>query len=110
MTGKGAPQGSRQNRHNIRDIQEAILVFVLFVNAAHESCCRWQHLIDEDKDGLFGRELDTLADNVDKLANGEVCWDQVLLLVDGSDVRLFDLLANYLWERTGVELVIRNQR
>lgn len=59
---------------------------MLLVYRAHESGCGRQDLIDEDEDGLLGRQLDALADNVDELADGEVGGDQVLLLVDGCDV------------------------
>lgn len=81
---------------NIRDVQETILVLVLFVDAAHERSGGWQDLIDEDEDGLLGGELDALADHVDELAHGEIGWDEVLLLVDRSDIRLLDLFADYL--------------
>ena len=82
---------------NVRDVKEAVLVFVLLVDRAHESGGGREHLIDEDEDGLLGRELDALADHVDELAHGEVRGDEVLLLVDGSDVRLLDLLADDLF-------------
>ena len=81
---------------NIRDVQETILVLVLFVDAAHERSSGWQDLIDEDEDGLLGGELDALADHVDELAHGEIGWDEVFLLVDGSDIRLLDLFADHL--------------
>lgn len=72
---------------------------MLFVDTAHK-CSRWgQDLIDEDEDSLFGRELDTLADNVDELADCEVCRYQILLLVDGSDIRFLDLLTDNLYDR-----------
>ena len=73
-----------------------VLVLVFFVDAAHQSSCRGQDLIDEDEDGLLGRQLNTLADDVDELADGKVCGDEVLLLVDSSDVRFLDLLADDL--------------
>jgi len=82
---------------NERDVKESILVLVLFVDAAHECGSWWQDLVDEDEDGLFWGELDALADNVDELADSKVCWNQVLLLIDGCDVRLLDLLANDLF-------------
>ena len=69
---------------------------MLFVYRAHERSCRRQDLIDEDEDGLLGRQLDALADNVDELADSEVGGNQVFLLIDGRDVRLLDLLANNL--------------
>jgi hypothetical protein len=67
---------------------------MLLIDAAHERG-RWrQNLIDEDKDGLLRAQLDALADHVDELADGEVGRHQVLLLVDGRNVRLLDLLTN----------------
>jgi hypothetical protein len=81
---------------DVRDVEEAILVLVLLVYRAHQGGRRRQDLIDEDEDGLLGRQLDALADYVDELTDGEVCRYEVLLLVDGRDVRLLDLLADNL--------------
>ena len=66
------------------------------VDAGHQRSGGWQRVLDEDEDSLLRRQLDALADHVHELADGEVCGDEVLLLVDGSDVRLLDLLADYL--------------
>jgi hypothetical protein len=85
-----------QGKGNLRDVQEAILILVLLVDAAHEGCSGGKDLIDEDEDSLLGGELDALSDHIDELANGEICRDEVLLLVDGSDVRLLDFLADDL--------------
>lgn len=81
---------------DIRDVQETILVLVLFIDAAHERGGGWQDLIDEDEDRLLWGELDALADHVDELTHGEIGRDEVLLLVDGRDIRLLDLLADHL--------------
>lgn len=71
---------------NIRDIEEAVFILVLFVDTAHK-CSRWgQDLIDEDEDSLLWRKLDALADHIDELTDGEIGGDEVLLLVDGGDV------------------------
>jgi hypothetical protein len=85
---------------NIRDIQETILVLVLLVDAAHESSGWRQDLVDEDEDGLLWAELDAFANNINELADGEVCGHEVLLLVDGGDVRLLDLLTDDLRARS----------
>lgn len=69
---------------------------MLLVDAAHEGSRGRQNLVDEDEDGLLGRQLDALSDHVDELADGEICGYQILLLVDGSDIRLLDLFANNL--------------
>lgn len=75
---------------------------MLLVNATHKGGSRRQDLIHEDEDGLLGGQLDPLADDVDKLANGQVGRDQVLLLVDGSDVALLDLFADDLHDAPSV--------
>lgn len=74
-----------------------VLVLVLLVDAAHKSGRGGKDLVDEDEDGLLGRQLDSLADDVDELAYSQIGGDQVLLLVDGRDVALLDLFANDLF-------------
>ena len=85
---------------DVRDVEEAVLVLVLLIDRAHECSGRWQNLVDEDEDGLLGAELDALADHIDELSDGEICWHKVLLLVDRRDVRLLDLLADNLYSRS----------
>jgi hypothetical protein len=64
-----------RSQPNLRDVQEAVLILVLLVDAAHEGSGRGQDLIDEDEDGLLGAELDPLANNVDELPNGQIGRD-----------------------------------
>ena len=81
---------------DVRNIQEPILILVLLIDTAHQCSRWWQNFINEDEDGLLWRKLDALADDVDELPDCEVRWDQVLLLVDGRDVRFLDFLADHL--------------
>ena len=69
---------------------------MLFVDTAHERSSRRQDLIDENEDGLLRRELDALADDIYELADSEVGWDQVFLLVDRCDVGFLDFFTDYL--------------
>lgn len=69
---------------------------MLFVDGAHEGCSRWEDLIHKDEDSFLGRELDALADDIDELTNSEVGGDKVFLLVNGSNVRFLNLLADHL--------------
>lgn len=62
----------QKKRENIRDVQEAIFVLVLFVDAAHERSSWREDLINEDEDSLLGGKLYALADHIDKLSHGEV--------------------------------------
>lgn len=71
---------------------------MLLVDAGHERGGWWQDLVHEDEDGLLGRELDTLADDVDELSDGEISWDKIFLLVDGGNLGLLNLLADDLGE------------
>lgn len=59
---------------------------MLFVYAAHQGSSRRQNLINEDEDGFLRGELDALSDNIDELADGEVCRHQILLFVDSCDI------------------------
>ena len=45
---------------------------VLLVDRAHKRRCWRQDLIDKDEDSLLRRELDTLPNHVDELADGQV--------------------------------------
>lgn len=45
---------------------------MLLIHRAHQSRRRWQDFIDKDEDGLFRRELDSLADYIDELTDGEI--------------------------------------
>lgn len=91
---------------NKRDVEEAIFVLVLFIDAAHEGSGRGEDLIDEDEDCLLGAKLDTLANNIDELADGEICGDEVLLLIDGSNVRLLYLLADDLSKQSVITIIL----
>lgn len=69
---------------------------MLFVDGAHQRRGRWQDLINEDKDGLLWRKLNALADDIDELTDSQVGGHQILLLIDGSDIGLFNFLADHL--------------
>lgn len=85
-----------------------ILIFVLLVDAAHEGGSRGQDLVHEDEYSLLRRQLDALADHVDELAHGKVGWHEVLLLINGRDVRLLDLLANN-WNTVRILLALERR-
>ena len=67
--------------------------FMFLVDRAHQCRSGWQDFVDEDEDGLLWGKLDALADNVHELSDSKVGGYQVLLLIDGCDVRLLDLLT-----------------
>lgn len=67
---------------------------VLLINARHQRRGWWQHLIHEDEDGLLRAQLDALPDHVHELTDRQIRGHEILLLVDGGDVGLLDLLAD----------------
>lgn len=73
-----------------------VFVLVFIVHRRHQRSGRRQCLVDEDEDGLIGRQLDALSDDIDELAYGQIRGDEVFLLVNSSNVTLLDLLADYL--------------
>lgn len=97
---------SGNGRVDVRDVQEPVLVLVLLVDGAHQRSSWGKDLVDEDEDGLLRAELDALANHVDELAHGEICWNEILLLVDSSDVGLLDLLADDLYSGLSVLLLL----
>ena len=70
---------------------------MLLVYCAHERSGGREDLVDEDEDGLLRGELDSLANNIYELPDCEIRRHEVLLLVDSSDVRFLDLLADNLY-------------
>ena len=45
---------------------------MLLVYRTHQCCGWWKGFIDENKNGLLRRELDTLADYVDELTDSQI--------------------------------------
>lgn len=104
-SGLAAPLSIRAMMTCREDSDVPILVLVLLVDAAHERGGRGQDLIDKDEDGLLWGQLYAFADHIDELSDGEVGWHEVLLLVDGRNVRLLDLLADH-WDTVRVLLTL----
>jgi hypothetical protein len=98
------------SRNWIRD------ALVFLIDSTHQRSCRWQNLIDEYEDSLFRRELDSLPNDIHKLAHSKILCSttthqfqqctsdnkeshrryQILLLVYCGDVCTICLLANDL--------------
>jgi len=70
----------------ISNVQEAVLVLEVGVNLAH---CRGglrYGLVDEQEDGLLGRQLNALAYNPHELRDRNVVWHEELPLVNLGDL------------------------
>ena len=53
----------------VDDVEEAVLVLLDLVDGRHERRRRRDDVVDEDEDGLLGRQLDAFTDDVDELAH-----------------------------------------
>lgn len=71
---------------------------MLLVDAAHQSRCWGQDLVDKDENGLLGRQLNALANDVNKLSDSKIRGYKILFLVDGGNVALLYLFADDLRE------------
>jgi len=60
---------------------------VLLIDGAHKSCGRGEDLIHENEDGFLRRELDSLSDNVDELAHGQILCNSGLVYVLKGEYR-----------------------
>lgn len=69
---------------------------MFLVDAAHQRRGGREDFVDKDEDGFLGAELDALANNIDELPDGQIGGDEILLLVDGSDVGFLDLFTDDL--------------
>jgi hypothetical protein len=78
----------------VLNVQEPVLVLLLFVDGAHEGGVGGDGVAAEQKQGLFRRQLDPLADDVVELPHRQVGGHQVLLLVNVGNVGPVGLLAN----------------
>jgi hypothetical protein len=62
-------------------------LLVLLIDGAHKSCGGREDLVHENEDGLLRRELDSLSDNVDELAHGQILCNSGLVYVLKGEYR-----------------------
>jgi hypothetical protein len=79
----------------VRDVEKAIRILLLFVNVGHQRSGWRKHVVDEDENRLFRTQLDALSDHVHELANRQIRWHQVLLLVNVWDVTAVRFLTDH---------------
>lgn len=75
-----------EQERNPRDVQKSILILVFFIDGTHQGRRGWEDLVDENKNGFLRAELDSFADDIDELADGQVGWHQILFLVDRRNI------------------------
>ena len=80
---------------------------MFFVDRAHQRRSRRKDLVDEDEDGLLWRELDSLPNNVDELADGEILGNGygsgsangADALIGAADLRMGQGISSCRWSR-----------
>jgi len=86
---------SKRGFTTVLNVQESIFVFLFFIDSTHESSV-WRNGIGaKQKEGLFGSQLDALANNIMELADSQVGWNQVLLFVNIRNIGTIRLFANH---------------
>ena len=71
----------------------SVLVLALLENSTEQRSCGRNYTVYEEKDRLFGRQLQTLSYHIHELATRQICWHEVFLLVDVLDSGLIALLC-----------------
>ena len=66
------------------------------IQRSHGGTRRRNHVVDEEEEGVLGAQLNALSDEKVELANRQVGWNQVLLLVQISNPCLRCLLDDDL--------------
>jgi len=78
----------------VSDVEKSISILAVVIYHGHGIACGWQGLallsiffrLYKNPQGLLWAQLDALSDNIGKLADGEIAWDQVLLLINVSNL------------------------
>jgi len=89
-----AQERSESTLATVRHIQKSVLILVILVDLRHQRCCWREGIVDEDEDGLFGFQLDSLSDHIHKLANRQIGWNEVFFLVNVRDIAVGCLFRN----------------
>jgi len=95
---RGCPEGVLPR---IGDVEEAVLVFVVFVYLGHQGRRRGQCVVHENEDCFLWLQFDPFTDDIDELTHRQIRRNEVFLLVDIRDVALLGLLADH-WNTFGV--------
>ena len=80
---------------------------MLLVNGRHQSRRRRKRVVDKDENRLFSAQFNALSNDVHELPDGEIGGDEVLLLIQRRNVRLFRALDD---DRDSVAVLAANAR
>jgi len=80
---------------------------VLLVNGRHQSRRRRKRVVDKDENRLFSAQFNALSNDVHELPDGEIGGDEVLLLIQRRNVRLFRAFDD---DRDSVAVLAANAR
>ena len=69
----------------VGDVEEEVFFVVLLVEGAHGGGGRWDHVVDEEEEGVLRPKADPLPDEEVELAHRQVGRHQILLLVELGD-------------------------
>lgn len=74
---------------------------MLLVNGRHQSRRRRKRIVHKDENRLFSAQFNALSNDVHKLSDGKIGGDEVLLLIQRRNVRLFRALDDD-WDSVAV--------
>lgn len=91
LTLKGS-QNSIDALVTVGDIKKEVFLVVLLIKRAQGRARGRDHVINEEKEGIFGTQVDPLPNEEVELPNGQVGWNQILLFVQIADASFRSLL------------------
>lgn len=66
------------------------------IQGAHCSRCRWNHIINKEKQCIFWSQMDSFSNKKIKLTNSQIWGNQILFLINISNTRLWCFFYDHL--------------
>ena len=80
---------------------------VFLVQGSHGSRGWWNHIVNEEKEGILWSQMDPLSDQEVELSNSQVRGNQVLLLVQVSNPCFGSLFNDHLqWIKCVIRMIV----
>lgn len=80
----------------ISNVEEIVLLMMFLVEGAHSGTGGRDYIVDKEEECIFRSKVDPLANEKVELANRQVRWNQVFLLVQVTNPCFWGLLHNNL--------------
>lgn len=77
-------------------VEEIVFFMMFLIQSSHCSTSWGDNIVDKEKEGILWSQVNSLADQEVELANSQVWWDQVFLLIQITNSSFWCLFDNNL--------------